>query len=248
MSPPPEPPSTLPFPLNHLYDSASLLADSILDISDRLSQISDGISSTSPSTSQSPPDPIIDMNDVEPELSDVADFHHSVHQTLNQIMNGELKPPQMDSEAHLTDAGPTNFSEAVAAFVTAINWEEDGYWIYSLIAAQLLVFVLCVSVKRRTDLQLCMFIVVCALVYVTERFNSLLSLHHSKFSSQDYFDKSGFFAATFIAGPLLISAVAIVFNLVKEASDLLVKVKVKELKSKSNSNSSKNSSKNKKNN
>lgn len=62
----------------------------------------------------------------------------------------------------------------------------------------------------------------------TEYLNAYLATTHASFATQNYFDPSGFFAATFFAGPLLLSAMAVVCNLVLEAGDLLVKVKRKE--------------------
>mmetsp|Transcript_13567 Transcript_13567/g.15763 ORF Transcript_13567/g.15763 Transcript_13567/m.15763 type:complete len:91 (+) Transcript_13567:265-537(+) len=71
-----------------------------------------------------------------------------------------------------------------------------------------------------------------ALVYMSELINAYCAVHWKKFSSQNYFDKHGVFTGLFWAAPLLILMMFQMLNALYQSSNMLVEVKVAELKEK----------------
>jgi len=160
--------ANLPFPLNHLYDSAALLADNLLTMQERLQELSndhlsnDQLSNDHPSNDHRSYDhPSYDhtATSADDELQDVKDFHGTVHSTLSDILSGNTLPPGVPNTASL-HTGPTSFVESVQAFVAAVDWKGDGHWLFPAIAAQLLVFLICVRTRRQTNLQIALFLTI----------------------------------------------------------------------------------------
>ena len=70
------------------------------------------------------------------------------------------------------------------------------------------------------------------MVYMAEMLNRLGSEHWASFAGQNYFDERGVFISVMFSTPLLCAAFFVLLNALLSASQLLIKVKRKELQSK----------------
>lgn len=83
-----------------------------------------------------------------------------------------------------------------------------------------------------------------------EKLNQLGNQYWKKFSTQNYFDRNGIFMMIMISTPLLLYSFIILICYLREAKDLLIQVKTKQIKKQmlDRSKEASSSSKNKKNN
>eukprot|EP00931_Biecheleriopsis_adriatica_P010405 TRINITY_DN111481_c0_g1_i1.p1 TRINITY_DN111481_c0_g1~~TRINITY_DN111481_c0_g1_i1.p1 ORF type:complete len:176 (+),score=39.58 TRINITY_DN111481_c0_g1_i1:75-602(+) len=122
-----------------------------------------------------------------------------------------------------------SFWEDTQAFVHAIDWRTDT-WIFGLLGLEFLIFLLIVLSRRSWERLAAIFMVNTAILAGAERLNKMASEHWKSFSSQDYFDTAGVFAAVIVGVPLLLCQFAIVCFLLREAASLVIKVKRMEIK------------------
>lgn len=99
---------------------------------------------------------------------------------------------------------PATALEHWQAFSAAVDWTEN--WIRALLACHVILFSVVIFTRKSADAQTFLFLLVCALIFISEYLNSYCSSNWQQFSKQDYFDKNGVFAATVYSGPLLIIA------------------------------------------
>ncbi|KAK9844385.1 hypothetical protein WJX74_001825 [Apatococcus lobatus] len=144
---------------------------------------------------------------------------------LGDTIEGVIKGIQQkwrDSE------GEPGILDSLRGFAAAVNWREP--WLCSLLAAQALVL-LSIFLFRRSLTFLCIvFFAAVGIVYNAERLNGLLHQHWEKFAGQPYFDAHGVFTSTVLSAPLLLDMLIILVILVLQSSQLLIKVKRKELR------------------
>ena len=95
--------------------------------------------------------------------------------------------------------------DAAMGFVAAVDWSE--WWIVALLTTELLLAACVFTLRKHIDLQICFFGVMCGIVLCAQPINALGSQHWRSFSTQDYFDKNGFFVSFTISLPLLCIAV-----------------------------------------
>lgn len=119
------------------------------------------------------------------------------------------------------------------AFRHAIRWTEP--FILSLIAFQVIMFLLCLKVSRR-DVgiapRITVMIFIGILVRSSEFLNNLASENWEKFCTQNYFDHRGVFVSIMFCSPLLVDSAIMLISYLREASSLLVQVKSNEIKKK----------------
>jgi len=127
-----------------------------------------------------------------------------------------------------TNKAPSDAWQSWMAFSSAINWKEN--WILSLMAFHLFLFLLIILTRKRLGIQSCIFFVITVLVRSAEMINSYCSDHWQDFSTQNYFDKSGLFAGTVFAAPLLTMCLMMLLNFLAQASTALIVAKRLELK------------------
>lgn len=131
-------------------------------------------------------------------------------------------------------AKPETAMEKLDAFRSAITWSEP--FIIGLLAFQVTMFLLCIYVSRPdTGLpaRLGIMFLIAVLVRTAEYSNVVAGQNWKEFATQNYFDRQGAFFAIMISGPLLFDCLIMLTLFVREASQLLVKVKTNELKKKS---------------
>ena len=58
--------------------------------------------------------------------------------------------------------------------------------------------------RRNWNVQLCLFVTLCASVWALQPLNDFLSAHHKDFATQNYFDKRGIFVTVMFAAPVLL--------------------------------------------
>ena len=104
-----------------------------------------------------------------------------------------------------TSAAPKDFYEHWQAFVSAVNWSER--WLQGLIALELLLLLIVLIFRNDANIQGGLFLVICLLVYFSERINMYCASNWQSFATQNYFDEHGSFAVTLFSGPLLFIAV-----------------------------------------
>lgn len=129
--------------------------------------------------------------------------------------------------AKKTAKPPETFRQNLEAFVTAIDWRER--WIQGLLAFHVVLWLLFVAFRRRHNFQCFLFFVVVGLVSASERLNTFCRSRWRQFSTQNYFDEHGVFAAALFSGPLLALGFAMMFHFIFSSANLLVQVKRKEL-------------------
>mmetsp|Transcript_85 Transcript_85/g.244 ORF Transcript_85/g.244 Transcript_85/m.244 type:complete len:239 (-) Transcript_85:13-729(-) len=126
--------------------------------------------------------------------------------------------------------GPETFREKIAAFSSAITWEET--FIRCLLGMHVVLAILAIIFSRKKSFegQVILFAIIAGLVYFSEKLNTYGQHHWKEFATQNYFDDQGIFAGTMFAGPLLTICLCMVIDMVREASNLLIVVKRKEIK------------------
>lgn len=120
--------------------------------------------------------------------------------------------------------------DAVMGFYHAVDWTEP--WLRGLLAAHVVLFAATVLARRNPSAQLAIFVLVGALVGLSERLNGLCRDNWRAFATQNYFDRHGVFASVVWAAPLLFVAGFQVLYNVYAMSNLLVTVKRAELREK----------------
>lgn len=117
-----------------------------------------------------------------------------------------------------------SFTEDVQAFAHAVDWDKDR-WIFGIFAIEALIYLFVLCSRKHTG-RLCVIFMLNAFILVwAEKINSAAAEHWEKFSTQQYFDKSGVFASVIVGVPLIICQFLIVVLLLWEASKMVVKVK-----------------------
>jgi hypothetical protein len=123
--------------------------------------------------------------------------------------------------------------EHFQAFRSAITWEEP--FIMVLVAFQVVMFVLCIYVSRPDRSlvpRLAVMITIASIIKCSEKINEYAAQNWESFCTQNYFDRRGVFIMVMVCCPLLLDSLIMLFLFIREASQLLVKVKTAQLKEK----------------
>ena len=100
-----------------------------------------------------------------------------------------------------------------SAFSSAVDWTEN--WLRGLLCFHVILFVIVVLTRKNTTIQSMLFLYICFLVLLAEYLNTFCAENWESFSTQNYFDTHGSFAAVVYAAPLLVIALlqmVILFN------------------------------------
>ncbi|KNC99199.1 uncharacterized protein SPPG_09278 [Spizellomyces punctatus DAOM BR117] len=134
-------------------------------------------------------------------------------------------------------ADPETVSRAVsefvadsATFISAIDWTEP--FIAVLISFHVLLALWVVLTRNNQTLTASNFVAIGVLALAAQPLNYLASQHWATFSRTNYFDAQGVFMSIMWAGPLMIELIFCVIMLVRQAGDMVVKVKREQLKRK----------------
>jgi hypothetical protein len=109
-----------------------------------------------------------------------------------------------------TNKAPKDAWEAWTAFAAAVRWTEP--WLVGLLSFHGVCLGTALLARKRAGVQCVLFLVICALVFMAERINTLCSQHWQTFATQNYFDRHGVFASILFAGPLLFVATVILVS------------------------------------
>lgn len=90
------------------------------------------------------------------------------------------------------------------AFASAVDWTEN--WLRGLLCFHFVLFLIVCFTRHNTTIQSGLFLYICFLVLIAENLNTFCSQNWELFSTQNYFDTHGNFAAVVYAAPLLIIA------------------------------------------
>jgi Transmembrane protein 18 len=101
-------------------------------------------------------------------------------------------------------------------FVDSVRWSDS--LIRGLLLTHCLISTLAVLYRRRQNVQALLFIGIAVVVFNARYLNDAGRDHWTSIASQNYFDSAGLFMATFVSGPLLVTANIIVVS----AKDLSV--------------------------
>jgi len=121
--------------------------------------------------------------------------------------------------------------DILMGFLHAVDWKNET-WLQVILAGHVLLWIVVVLTRKWAIFQGVIFVTLCALVYCAEWINTYCREHWSEFSTQNYFDPSGFFAGIVFAGPLLMVMFFQMLNSVYEASAMLIQAKRAELRAK----------------
>lgn len=127
---------------------------------------------------------IIDLAIMDPHVGGLPEgavpiYDESGSSGLHDAMESALD--QVFSAARKSGNGPKTFSEDVAAFTSAVHWNEK--WICALIAFHIVLWILTVWNRKLYVWQCVTFFFVCALVWSSERLNSKGINHLSPYVS-----------------------------------------------------------------
>ena len=238
----------LPFPLDYIYSHVEQFSEHVLRTVDGVVEIYRGggnVDGHADTTAEG-------ETDVGGSLGSLAS------DVVRDIMSGKIKPPESsspDGSSGADDSTATSslsMKDAVSSFLAAVDFQRDGYWIYPLLAFHLLTLSLIISCRKNSNFQFGSIVVLAALMKCSESINGFLRRSYvseglresmksssngelsffATFSSQNYFDESGFFIFSFFAGPVLFNAMVSLMCILLEAKNLLIEVKTKEIKSK----------------
>lgn len=118
--------------------------------------------------------------------------------------------------------------QLLRAFVGAIDWSE--WWIRGILAFHGVLLVIVVVGRRSSTVQLAVFALCCAIIFLAEPLNSLGAEYWEQFATQPYFDKRGAFFSGVVSCPLVIIMVVVVANLVIDTISTMVRVKRMQLR------------------
>ncbi|MED6132535.1 hypothetical protein PIB30_019863 [Stylosanthes scabra] len=113
-------------------------------------------------------------------------------------------------------------------FFHAIDWKEP--WLIGLVGFHIALLLVTIITRRKTNFQMCLFLLTLAGVYLAERLNTVLRMNWEGFSSQNYFDPNGLFMSVLWSGPLLVIAMIILINTLFSLCYLIVRWKRAELR------------------
>jgi len=123
--------------------------------------------------------------------------------------------------------------EHFQAFRSAITWNEP--FIVGLLAFQVVMFFLCIYVsrpERGLAPRLVVMVTIAVVVKSSEKVNEFAAQNWESVCTQNYFDAKGVFMMVMVCCPLLVDSLIMLFLFIREASQLLVKVKTAQLKQK----------------
>ncbi|KXZ42756.1 hypothetical protein GPECTOR_120g423 [Gonium pectorale] len=83
--------------------------------------------------------------------------------------------------------------------------------------------------RKKTPVQVAVFMIAASITFVSERLNKLGAEHWKRFATQNYFDPSGVFMSAVVSGPLLLVLFIVLVNYLRNCVALLVEAKKKEL-------------------
>uniref|UniRef100_A0A7S3D6U9 Transmembrane protein 18 n=1 Tax=Palpitomonas bilix TaxID=652834 RepID=A0A7S3D6U9_9EUKA len=118
--------------------------------------------------------------------------------------------------------------DGAMGFYHAVTWTEP--FIVGLGLFHIFVLIVAILIRKSVAGRLILFVVLQALVYFSETFNSYGAAHWEEFATQNYFDKQGFFAVVLFCGPLVMIGFLILALSLCEAAGLLVQVKAKQIR------------------
>ena len=123
-------------------------------------------------------------------------------------------------------AQPT-FTSNVMGFYHAVNWQER--WIQCILLFHVFVITLVIVTRNNSNIHSLLLAAICVTVYFAETFNTYGAENWETFSTQDYFDKNGVFVTVVFSAPLVFTGFSMTLYTMYKSSQLLIKVKRKEL-------------------
>jgi hypothetical protein len=130
-----------------------------------------------------------------------------------------------------SQVGPQTTMDHFQAFKSAITWSEP--LIYSLLIFQITMFLLCIWVSRPnrgSAPRIVLLVLIFVVVRSAEYLNGWGARNWESFCTQNYFDRKGIFVGIMLCGPLLMDCFLLLLMFLREASQLLIKVKRRELR------------------
>ena len=121
------------------------------------------------------------------------------HSTIADVQSSILSSQAVISNADLT------FLDQIRAFSAAVNFALDWKWLSPLFLFHVLCLSSIVTLRSSPDRLFLLSSSLCALAFLSSTINSFLHVHHSEFSSQDYFDSGGLFVAVVWAAPIVLN-------------------------------------------
>ncbi|CAN0855324.1 Transmembrane protein 18 [Linum grandiflorum] len=150
------------------------------------------------------------------ELKSAMDAHMDQMADLVQKLSSELR------------SGLQPAYENFVGFFHAVDWTER--WLMGMIGFHVLLLIVAVITRRKTNFQMGLFLLTLAMVRFAEILNGMLRSNWRSFATQNYFDPQGLFLSAVWSGPLLVIACLILINTLFNLCYLIVKWKRAELR------------------
>ncbi|GAB5369290.1 hypothetical protein AAMO2058_001392500 [Amorphochlora amoebiformis] len=123
---------------------------------------------------------------------------------------------------------PNSFTEAVEAFIAAVDWNER--WLHILFSCQLVVAIIAVLTRKSFTVQSVLLMTCLGAILIATYINDWAMDNWRLFAGQAYFDQNGFFISAVHSGPLLAIALCILINMLCLMASLVIAVKRLEFK------------------
>jgi len=131
-------------------------------------------------------------------------------------------------ESRLAGGAPLGILDGIEAFLAAIHWDEP--LVLGLAGLQVAFLATAILTRKNNTAQMVLLVLALAGVLSASRLNAYGSTHWREWGvSQNYFDTFGVFVSCMLSLPLIITSFGILLNAVVRASNMLVKVKRKQL-------------------
>ena len=113
-------------------------------------------------------------------------------------------------------------------FVNAVEWSE--WWIRAILGFHMTLFLLECVFSRSLVVQITVFLVAAAIVFLAEPLNGLGADYWEEFATQPYFDKRGAFYSGVVSLPLVFVMLVALVNLIRMTVADMVRLKRRQLR------------------
>ncbi|XP_046858422.1 transmembrane protein 18-like [Xenia sp. Carnegie-2017] len=110
----------------------------------------------------------------------------------------------------------TDQIDGVLEYLKAIDWTEK--WLIFLMILHILVFMIIILNRNRTNILAFVFVFLLMCVYFSEKLNQFAAKNWRLFASEQYFDSPGLFMSVIFSTPILFNSLVIIVIWLWESS------------------------------
>ncbi|CAB4006647.1 Hypothetical predicted protein [Paramuricea clavata] len=130
------------------------------------------------------------------------------------MANGDQMIPDFPSKWIATDQ-----IDGVLEYIKAIDWSQR--WLIALMVVHVLLFLVIILNRNRTNLLVAVFALLLISVYFSEKLNALAAENWKFFASEQYFDSPGLFISVVFSTPMLFNCLIIIVIWLWDSSKMM---------------------------